>query len=169
MIFTLPSFTFPPLFKLLTYFSEVCPHIEPTWTFEHGYSHICKLINKNILCFCKSLFVDGKKHITQAIYQSRKEKYNCFISTCNGKRKLFNGKMSSVAHLCPWGTNWEHADQVQDSYGKQPVDSQLSNFMISGVQYSNSDTTHTEILGGQKEETEVQYLLYICALPSHQD
>lgn len=40
-------------------------------------------------------------------------------------------------------------------------DSQLihsfPNFMISGVQYSNSDTTHTKILGRQKEESEVQF------------
>lgn len=43
------------------------------------------------------------------------------------------------------------------------------NFMISGVQYCNSDTTHTKILGGQKEEREVQFLLYVCVLSSHQD
>lgn len=101
-------------------------HTEATWTFEQGYSTICKLINKNILCFSKLLFVDGKTHITQAIYQTKKEKYNCSISTCNGKRKGLNGNMSSVAYLCAWGTEWEHADQVRDSYGKQPVDSQLS-------------------------------------------
>lgn len=38
-------------------------------------------------------------------------------------------------------------------------DSQLINsflnFMICGVQYSNSDTTHTKILWGQKEDREV--------------
>lgn len=50
-------------------------------------------------------------------------------------------------------------------------DSQLihsfPNFMVSGVQYSNSDTTHTKILGGQKEESEVQFLLHVCGLSGH--
>lgn len=50
-------------------------------------------------------------------------------------------------------------------------DSQLihsfPNFMVSGVQYSNSDTTHTKILGGQQEESEVQFLLHVCGLSGH--
>jgi len=32
--------------------------------------------------------------------------------------------------------------------------------MISGVQYPNSDSAHTKILGGQKEDGEKQFLLY---------
>lgn len=51
-------------------------------------------------------------------------------------------------------------------------DSQLihsfPNFTVSGVQYSNSDTAHTKILGEQKEESERRNCsLYVCALSSH--
>jgi len=66
----------------------------------------------------------------------------------------------------------ELTEKVLDRSGTAMEDSQLihslPNSMISGVQYSDSDTTHTEILGGQKEGSEVQFLLYVCALSSHQ-